>query len=442
MHKKTIFHIDVNSAFLSWEAAYRILHLGASLDLRTIPSAVGGDISKRHGIILAKSIPAKKYKIQTGEPVTDALRKCPELTLVPPNYELYEKNSKAFLEILQKYSDQVEQYSIDEAFMDMTGTQTLFGPPVVAAAAIKDEIARTLGFTVNVGISDKKLLAKMASDFQKPDQVHTLYSEDVPQKMWPLPVRDLFFVGHASEKKLHSIGIRTIGDLANTDINILRSLLKKHGEVIWNFANGRDVSIVEPQPPDLKGYGNSTTIPFDVTDAPTAKLVLLSLAETIGKRLRKDHARIDTVSVSIRFYDLQSVSHQRVLAAPTNITKEIHAAAVKLFDELWNGVPIRHLGIHTARVSKEGAIRQLSFFDQTDYEKLEKLDRAIDQIREKFGSDSILRASFLNQYQIDHMSGGISREKRTVDYRTIQLDEPGSAGGKEGQAKRLRQLRF
>ena len=326
--------------------------------------------------------------------------------------------------------------------MDMTGTQTLFGPPVVAAAAIKDEIARTLGFTVNVGISDKKLLAKMASDFQKPDRVHTLYSEDVPQKMWPLPVRDLFFVGHASEKKLHSIGIRTIGDLANTDINILRSLLKKHGEVIWNFANGRDVSIVEPQPPDLKGYGNSTTIPFDVTDAPTAKLVLLSLAETIGKRLRKDHARIDTVSVSIRFYDLQSVSHQRVLAAPTNITKEIHAAAVKLFDELWNGVPIRHLGIHTARVSKEGAIRQLSFFDQTDYEKLEKLDRAIDQIREKFGSDSILRASFLNQYQIDHMSGGISREKRTVDYRTIQLDEPGSAGGKEGQAKRLRQLRF
>ena len=174
MHKKTIFHIDVNSAFLSWEAAYRILHLGASLDLRTIPSAVGGDISKRHGIILAKSIPAKKYKIQTGEPVTDALRKCPELTLVPPNYELYEKNSKAFLEILQKYSDQVEQYSIDDAFMDRTGTQTLLGPPVVAAAAIKDEIARTLGFTVNVGISDKKLLAKMASDFQKPDRVHTL----------------------------------------------------------------------------------------------------------------------------------------------------------------------------------------------------------------------------------------------------------------------------
>ena len=161
MRRPLIFHIDVNSAFLSWEAAYRIRHLGGTLDLRTIPSAVGGDMSKRRGIILAKSVPAKKYKIQTGEPIVDALRKCPDLTLVPPNYELYEKNSKAFMEILKKYSDKVEPYSIDEAFMDMTGTELLFGAPVVAATAIKDEIFHTLGFTVNVGISDKKLLAKI-----------------------------------------------------------------------------------------------------------------------------------------------------------------------------------------------------------------------------------------------------------------------------------------
>ncbi len=201
MPKKIIFHIDVNSAFLSWEAVYRIRHLNGTLDLRTIPSAVGGDRSKRHGIILAKSIPAKKYQIKTGEPVGEALRKCPELTLVPPHYELYEKSSRAFINILKKYSDQVEQYSIDEAFMDMTGTQSLFGTPVAAATTIKDEIYHTLGFTVNVGISDKKLLAKMASDFKKPNLVHTLYTEEIKEKMWPLPVRDLFLVGGASEKK-------------------------------------------------------------------------------------------------------------------------------------------------------------------------------------------------------------------------------------------------
>ncbi len=416
MPRKIIFHIDVNSAFLSWEAAYRIRHLGGSLDLRTIPSAVGGDISRRHGIILARSIPAKKYGVQTGEPVTDAVRKCPQLKLVPPNYGLYEKNSKAFMEILKKYTDKIEQYSIDEAFMDMTGTTLLFGSPVIAATSIKDEIKRTLGFTVNVGISDKKLLAKMASDFKKPDLVHTLFTEDIQKKMWPLPVRDLFFVGSASEKKLHSIGIRTIGDLANADPATLKAVLKKHGEVIWNFANGQDVSFVESEPADNKGYGNSTTIAFDVTDAASARLVLLSLAETVGRRLRKDGARIETVSVSIRFHDLNTVSHQSVLPAATNITKEIFDTACRLFDELWDGTPIRHLGIHTSRASMDNAARQLSLFDTTDYEKLEKLDRAVDSIREKFGSDALLRASFLNQNKIDHMNGGISREKRTVDY--------------------------
>ncbi len=416
MPRKIIFHIDVNSAFLSWEAAYRIRHLGGSLDLRTIPSAVGGDISRRHGIILARSIPAKKYGVQTGEPVTDAVRKCPELKLVPPNYGLYEKNSKAFMEILKKYTDKIEQYSIDEAFMDMTGTTLLFGSPVIAATSIKDEIKRTLGFTVNVGISDKKLLAKMASDFKKPDLVHTLFTEDIQKKMWPLPVRDLFFVGSASEKKLHSIGIRTIGDLANADLAALKAVLKKHGEIIRNFANGQDVSFVESEPADNKGYGNSTTIAFDVTDAACARLVLLSLAETVGRRLRKDGARIETVSVSIRFHDLNTVSHQSVLPAATDITKEIFDTACRLFDELWDGTPIRHLGIHTSRASMDDAARQLSLFDTTDYEKLEKLDRAVDSIREKFGSDALLRASFLNQNKIDHMNGGISREKRTVDY--------------------------
>lgn len=416
MSQTVIFHIDVNSAFLSWEAVYRLHHLGGTLDLRTIPSAVGGDMSKRHGIILAKSIPAKKYNIQTGEPVTDAMRKCPNLVLVPPNYELYEKSSKAFMNILHKYTDKVEQYSIDEAFMDMTGTEGLFGTPVIVANAIKDEIYETLGFSVNIGVSSNKLLAKMASDFKKPNRVHTLFPWEIQEKMWHLPVRELFFVGGASERKLQTLGIKTIGELANADVNVLKTVLKKHGEVIWDFANGRDVSVVEAVPVDNKGYGNSTTIAFDVTDAGTAKMVLLSLAETVARRLRKDEARIEVVSISIRFNDLSYASHQTVLASPTNITKEIHEAACRLFDELWDGTPIRHLGVHTGRVSRDGNNRQLSLFDHTDYEKLEKLDYAVDSIRERFGRDAIVRVSFLKQDKVDHMNGGVSREKRTVDY--------------------------
>ena len=185
---RTVFHIDVNSAFLSWEAAYRIHHLGAKVDLRKIPSAVGGSIEHRHGIILAKSIPSKKYQIQTGESVTDAKKKCPDLVLVPPNYELYEKCSHAFMKILRKYTDVVEQYSIDEAFLDMSGTKELFGPPIDVAHRMKDEIYHTLGFTVNVGISENKLLAKMAGDLKKPNMVHTLYRNEIAEKMWPFQV--------------------------------------------------------------------------------------------------------------------------------------------------------------------------------------------------------------------------------------------------------------
>lgn len=420
MENKIIFHIDVNSAYLSWEAVYRIHHLGRQTDLRTIPSAVGGDISKRHGIILAKSLPAKRYDIRTGEPVVDALRKCPELVLVPPNYELYEKSSKAFMAVLNKYTDAVEQFSIDEAFMDMTGTKQLFGEPVIAATAIKDEIFHTLGFTVNVGISSNKLLAKMASDFKKPNLVHTLFPNEIRKKMWPLPVRDLFFVGGASERKLHALGIRTIGELACADVTMLKSVLKKHGEVIWNFANGRDVSAVEPVPVDNKGYGNSTTISFDVTDSETAKMVLLSLAETVGRRLRRDHMRAETASVSIRYHDLSYVSHQCRLKSATNITKEIYDAACMLFDELWDGAPIRLLGVHTSHVSRNESSRQISLFDHTDYEKLERLDRAIDSIRERFGADAVQRASFLKQDKLDHLGGGISREKRTVNYSALE----------------------
>ncbi|CUX67979.1 DNA polymerase IV [Clostridium sp. C105KSO15] len=417
---KVIFHIDVNSAFLSWEAVYRIHHLGGNLDLRDIPSAVGGDVTKRHGIILAKSIPAKKYNIKTGESVPEALRKCPDLVLVPPNYNLYQKSSKAFIGILKEYGPTVEQYSIDEAYMDMTGTESLFGKPEDVANVIRERIYRELGFTVNIGISNNKVLAKMASDFRKPDKVHTLWLSEIKDKMWALPASDLFFVGRATTRKLNGLGIKTIGELAQTDLSIIKSHFGKHGEVIWSFANGIDFSAVEPVPPPNKGYGNSTTIAFDVTDASTAKLVLLSLAETVSARLRDDDVKIKVVSVGIRDYNLGYYSHQKKLKTATNITREIYESACKVFDEMWDKVPIRHLGIHTSQVVTEET-RQLNLFDDLDYEKLERLDRAVDDIRKRFGADSIVRASFVKVDKVDHMSGGISREKRTVNYETQNI---------------------
>jgi DNA polymerase-4 len=378
-------------------------------------------MDKRHGIILAKSLPAKKYKIKTGEPITDALKKCPFLEIAPPNYGLYETNSNAFMKILREYSDKVEQFSVDEAFMDMTGMELLFGSPIVAASTVKDRIRDELGFTVNIGVSTNKLLAKMAGEFNKPDKVNTLFVDELEEKLWPLPVSELYFVGRATTKKLHELGIRTIGELAGANLDMLRAHLKSHGEAIWGFSHGIDVSMVEPTPAENKGYGNSTTISFDVCDVGTAKMFLLSLAETVGKRLRRDHAKARVVAIGIKYFDFTQASHQCVLPSATNITNEIRLAAGHLFDALWNGSPIRNLGIQTSRLTYNEDNRQLSLFDSADYEKLEKLDRAIDSIRERFGMDCIQRASFVCNGRIDHMGGGITREKRTVNYNKVKV---------------------
>ncbi|WP_373215278.1 DNA polymerase IV [Ruminococcus sp. 5_1_39BFAA] len=398
--QRVIFHIDVNSAFLSWESVYRIKVLGEELDLRTIPAAIGGDEKQRRGIILAKSIPAKKFGVRTGESIMEARRKCPQLYLVPSNYELYKKNSRAFMAILQEYSPDVEQYSIDEAFIDMTGMQALFGEPVKAAYTIKDRIRDELGFTVNVGISRNKYLAKMASDFEKPDKVHTLFPEEIQEKMWPLPVGDLLFVGKSTVKKLETMGIHTIGELAKTDREILKKTLKKQGESIWNFANGIDFSLVQTEPEMNKGYGNSTTISFDVTDAEAARTVLLALSESVGARLRKDQVKIQVVSVTIKDNQLKKMSHQKILPSATDITNEIYQAACELFEELWDGRPIRLLGVQTSHTKEEEA-RQLSLFDDGSYEKWEQMDQAVDAIRKKYGRDAVKRASFLKKDSIN-----------------------------------------
>lgn len=415
MAQRVIFHVDANSAFLSWSAAYRVKVLGEAQDLRQIPSVVAGDKASRRSIILAKSTPAKKFGIQTGEPLFQALEKCPDLVVIPPDYELYVQASRHFVQLLRQFSPAVEQYSIDEAWVDMTGTQRLWGPPRLAAERMRQRIWEELGFTVNVGISSNKLLAKMAGDFEKPNKVHTLFPEEMAQKFWPLPVRDLFLVGAATERKLRLLGIYTIGDLARADEKLLKKRLGKHGETIWHFANGRNADAVTPEPAENKGYGNSTTTAADVTTVEQARQVLLSLCETVGMRLRKDNKWGSCISIHLRTNEFQHFSHQKMLSGATNGTGELFEAACRLFDEAWDGVtPLRQLGVQVTRLSSE-PYQQYDFFSGLSPEQFERkarLDETVDALRDKYGEDVILRAKFARDPG-SHMAGGLNKTRRT-----------------------------
>lgn len=409
-----VFHIDANSAFLSWTAAYRVNVLGEQLDLRTIPSIVGGDQEKRHGIVLAKSVPAKKYGVQTGEAIMTAKQKCPNLVIVPPDYGLYVTASRAMINILKKYSDQVIQYSIDEAWVAFEGYESLYGrgQMVKFAYDLKEEIKEQLGFTVNVGISTNFLLAKMAGDFSKPDKVHTLFPDEIPGKMWPLPVSELFFVGRAATKKLFSLGIKTIGELANADERVIKTHLKLPGKIIQGYARGEELKPYMFTHEANKGYGNSLTAPMDIVTMEYARHLLLSLCETVGARLRADKVKISVVSVHYTTFEFFHAGKQMQLLSPTDVTEEIYRAACRVFDELWDkATPIRQLGVGTSKVQTEAA-HQYNLFDLERHDRLEKLNRTIDDIRSRYGEDSIMRASFL-QSSITHMSGGLDKERRS-----------------------------
>ena len=390
--RKLIFHIDVNSAFLSWEAAKRVAN--GEEDLRLVPSAIGGDREKRHGVILAKSVPAKKMGIKTGEPVAQALRKCPDLILAKPDFALYERNSRAFTEICAKYAPVVEKYSIDECFLDMSGTEYLYPDVLEIAHRIRNEIRNELGFTVNIGISTNKLLAKMAGDFEKPDRVHTLFPDEVRTKMWPLPVSDLFSVGHATATKLTIARIKTIGDLARTDLSTVKFLVgDKLGEHIHRYANGIDDSRVSGEPEEAKGYSNSTTLEKDITAEDEAQRVLLALADSTASRMRADGKLAGCVAVTIRGDNFRDRSHQRKLDEPTDVTAAIYKTAKQLFAELWDRhTPIRLLGVALTQLSR-GEAAQLSLFDDGHTEKTRSLDRAVDAIRGKFGHAMIAHGS-------------------------------------------------
>lgn len=401
---RIIFHIDVNSAFLSWSALERLAQ-GSSQDLRQIPAIIGGDMEKRHGVVLAKSIPAKKYGIVTGEPIVNAMRKCPTLTIVPPNHHLYHEKSRILMNLLSEFTPEIEQVSVDECYMDYTSIRHLYDSPLAAASKIAERVRTRLGFTVNIGISDKKILAKMASDFEKPDKIHTLYSYEIKEKMWPLPVSSLFMCGKSSVESLRKLEIRTIGQLAAADREILSSHLKSHGILLWEYANGIDDTPVISAPAENKGIGNSTTLPKDASSREEACRVLLSLSESVASRLRKAGQLAGMVSVEIKYSTFRSVSHQTSLYTPSDTTDILYKTACHLFDELWDKSPIRLLGVRTSKLVSSSEPAQLNLFDLSSTEdgkavsrqKLTALDKALDDIRNKFGEDAVIRGSLLSQ---------------------------------------------
>lgn len=369
---------------------------GAKVDLREIPSIIGGDKKSRHGVVLAKSISAKKYGIRTGEPVVNAFRKCPNLVMEQPNHRMYREKSQKLMEYLRGFTTKIEQVSVDECYLDFTDIADRFPSPLDAAFLMKNGIRKRFGFTVNIGISENKLLAKMASDFEKPNKVHTLFPEEIPVKMWPLPVAELYMAGNSSVEILRKLGIFTIGELARMEPKLLELHLKSHGRRLWEFANGIGDAVVEPEPAEAKGIGNSITLSKDASTEEEAKEVLKMLAASVGRRLRDAGQKAKMLSVEIKYYNFESVSHQKQLDRGTNRDEEIYEEAVQLFRELWDKNPIRLLGIRSSKLAEEDEPEQMTIFDpQFRYdpkrEKTRMIDQALEKVRMKYGEGIVTR---------------------------------------------------
>ena len=404
------FHVDVNSAFLSW-SALKALNGGGTLDLRTVPAAVGGDEEKRHGVVLAKSQPAKRYGVRTGESLFAARQKCPGLIVVPPDFDWYVQCSKGLIAILRDYSPVVEQFSIDEAFVEMTGSEALFGPPVQAADAIRERVKREWGFTVNVGISVNRLLAKTASDFEKPDRTHTLWPEEIPQKLWPLPVGALFGVGPSAVRTMDALGIRTVGDLAHAAPEVLRGAFGVRGDSFRRHANGIEGTPLGRREAKDNSYGNSVTLPEDLETPRQADATLLALAESVAGRLRGDGKSARVVAVQLVDNAFRRTSHQVSLPNPTNATEVIYQTARQLIRQMWPKRPVRLVGITCERTTAD-AFEQLDLFtDARRTDRQEKLDRAADALRSRFGDKAVVRARLLDPADKPTAPGALSAAK-------------------------------
>ena len=399
--QRQILHIDVNNAFLSWTAIDR-LAMGETLDIRNIEAVIGGDETKRSGIVLAKSTKAKKKGVTTGETLYQARLKCPNLQVFKGDYKSYKKHSNDLYNILSQYTDKIERFSIDECFLDMTGC--LIGESLLSKAyEINKRVKEELGFTVNVGVAHNKLLAKMASDFTKPDKVHTLFEEEIPSKMWTLPVSELFMLGKKTIPKLYNMGIKTIGDLAKQDKEYMVKKFGKHGLIMWEYSNGIDNSEVHYLEETPKGIGNTVTLPTDLAEKEKIEKVLLTLVEQVTYRLRRYNMYANVVNVQLRTKDFKDFSHQRKLSYSTANTKEIYNTAKELLNEMYkNGTYIRLVGVRVDNLVEEDEV-QISLFNNDTSKKQEKLDKVVDSLKQKYGYNSVTRArkiTFRKYYKI------------------------------------------
>ena len=396
--QRQILHIDVNNAFLSWTAMDRLAQ-GEKVDIREIEAVIGGDESKRSGIVLAKSMKAKKKGVYTGETLYQARLKCPNLQVFKGDYKSYRKHSNDLYMLLKQYTDKIERFSIDECFLDMTdylGGDTLLNKAYEISRRVKQE----LGFTVNVGVAHNKLLAKMASDFTKPDKVHTLFEEEIPTKMWTLPVSELFMLGKKTLPKLYNMKIKTIGDLAKQDKMYMIKKFGKHGLMMWEYSNGIDNSEVNYLEEKPKGIGNSVTLPQDLCEKEKIEEVLLTLAEQVAYRLRRYKMYANVVNVQLRTKDFKDFSHQRKLPNATSNTKDIYALAKQLLEEMYQkGTFIRLVGLRVDNLVEKDEV-QLSLFHNVSDEKQEKLEEVVDKLKEKYGYSSITRAGKLHSEEV------------------------------------------
>ena len=387
---RIILHVDVNNAFLSWTAVW-MLNNGYKKDIRERYAIIGGDETERRGIVLAKSNPCKKKGVITAEPIYSARRKCPYLEVYKPNFEIYRYFSDKMYEYLCTYTDVIERYSIDECFLDYTNSVNLFGDPVKIAYKIKDDIYNMFGFTVNVGVGNNKLLAKIASDFEKPNKVHTLFSNEIVEKMHPLPVEDLFMIGKATSKKLSEMNIKTIGELAMFPLENLNKRFKSMGKMIHDYANGIDNSPVYYEREMVKSISSSTVLPYNYRDINMIYNVIRKLSSDIGKKLRNNKLYADTIGIWFKYNYFDKFSRQEKLDVSIATDEEIYNNSIKIFNDIWNHEDgIRSICVFVSGLSSERK-KQLSIFDIDidDNDSSDKLQGVIDDIKNKYGDDII-----------------------------------------------------
>ena len=387
-------HIDVNSAFLSW-SALKLLKEGSKKDIRNEVSVISGSELTRNGIIVASSIPAKKLGIKAPMNLRDARKIYKDIIVVHPDYYFYKECSVKLFDFIRSLFLEVEQFSIDECFVEYTSNKKMYGDEVKFAYKLKNYIKKTFGFTVNIGIGNNKLLAKMASDFEKPDKVHTLYLNEIEEKMWPLDISDLFMVGKSSSAKLRKLGINTIGELAKYDENKLYYYFKSMGKMFHEYSNGIDNSKVEYEYRERKGIGFSRTLIDDTTDKDILYDYLNKFSKDISKYLKNKNKYAGVLVVTIRYSDFKTYNHQIKLNNNINSYEEIYKYSKEIFNKLWNGEPVRLIGLRVTDLSRNNDVQLSLFDDNTKYLKEKELDTILEDINKKIGKDSVYKASKL-----------------------------------------------